>query len=131
MKEVIPEFIDIAEDVDFPKKEKTRGKRIKKNYSKAIRKASIAKQIYPSGYHAVLGHYLKGKIHCSCPMCAAKTNARLNKSMGPVSSSKRHGARLAVTNRRYGRKNYKPSDMRKVDSMECQLQEYEPELVFV
>ena len=70
---------------------------------------------------ADLGALRKGKVHCSCPMCAAKTNGSINKSGGPVDGGsavrKGHGTRLSVTNGRYGRKSYSASDRRKVDRM--------------
>lgn len=53
--------------------------RRKKDFSKAIRKKKIADAIYPIGdektweYYSNLHQYSKNKIHCSCPMCSAKT----------------------------------------------------------
>lgn len=129
-QEAIEEIIET--NIDFPEKNRKRGERSTMDDSKALRKAHIADHIYVGGYHAPLGSLRKGKIHCSCPMCAAKTNTKINKSRGPVDESIHHkGRRQAVTNRRYGRKNYKPSDIRKVDSMICKLKEYDPsEFVF-
>lgn len=123
MEETFEEVDAIAMELeeDFPQKDLTRGKRRKKDYAKAIRKERIANAVYPGGFNAPHGYYRKGKIHCSCPMCSAKTNDRNNKSNGPVDGSGRRGTRLAGTHRRYGRKNYKPSDMRKIDHMRDEL----------
>ena len=38
------------------------------------RKKKIAKEVYGFPYYHNDGEYSKGKIHCSCPMCSAKTN---------------------------------------------------------
>ena len=78
--------------------------------------------VYPS-----FGYYRKGKIHCSCPMCTAKTNAAINRSNGPVSEtiSGRHGSRLSVTNRRFGKKNWSYADTKKVIAMVQELKEFE------
>ena len=48
------------------------------------------------------GQFNKGKIHCSCPICSAKTN----------------GIPLIGTNRRIGKKNYCISDLRRVLGMD-------------
>lgn len=106
--------IFLEEEMEFPEKDQRRGVRRKKDHSKANRKEKLAKEIFhdadtPNGY------FRKGKIHCSCPMCTAKTNAKINKSNGPVDHG--HGNRLSVTNHRYGKKNYSVSDMRKVDML--------------
>ena len=85
-----------------------RGNRRKQNYIKAARKEKIARSIYGSAllseegwhYFSNLNQYSKGKIHCSCPMCSQKTNMKHNK------------------------KNYKVSDIKKINSMGSQLEEY-------
>lgn len=70
------------------------------------------------------GYLRKGKVHCSCAMCAAKTNSWVNKSRGPVCEETPHGGtRLRVTNGRYGRKNYSAADRKKVDRMQYMLKE--------
>lgn len=57
----------------------TRAERRKRNWSKAIRKRRITKEIYPSisedskEYYDNLHQYSKNKIHCSCGFCSAKT----------------------------------------------------------
>ena len=44
---------------------------------KALRKRRIAEEVYPDGkehpYYDNLHQYSKNKIHCSCPLCSAKT----------------------------------------------------------
>lgn len=129
--EAIEEFIE--NNMDFPQKNSRRAYHKTKSDTKAERKEKLANEIYPDGYHAAFGYFRKGKIHCSCPMCAAKTNGKLNKSRGPVDGTHRRGSRLAVTNHRHGKKNYKPSDTRKIESMAFQLKDFESltEPVFV
>ena len=58
----------------------TRGRawRRYKNYTKAKRKRDIDAAVYGYGTHWYpwynnLHQYSKNKIHCSCPMCRAKT----------------------------------------------------------
>ena len=46
----------------------------KKSFLKAKRKRNICKHIYGWEYYDNLHQYSKNKIHCSCPMCSAKTN---------------------------------------------------------
>lgn len=113
---------------NYLEKDMTQAKRRKKNVAKALRKQNIAKS-WPhfliNGYVAYynnLHQYSKNKIHCSCAMCAAKTNGKINKSNGPV-SSRHHGTRLATTNCRYGRKNYTIAEKKKIDDMNYQLME--------
>ena len=116
---------------------KNRGNRRFIAKEKAKRKIRLIHEFYNDDDTSwiIFGKYRKGKIHCSCPMCAAKTNSRLNKSGGPVynvpinpttghPATGRHGSRLAVTNGRYGKKNYTPSERKKVDGMYNQLTEY-------
>lgn len=78
---------------------KTRAERRKNDYNKAIRKKNICEHHYGWGYYDNLHQYSKNKIHCSCPICSAKTN-------------------------KYGNTpNYKHSDELKIDSMNAQLAE--------
>ena len=82
---------------------RTRAERRKKNFSKIHHKKKLAKEIYGSDYYEYDGQYSKGKIHCSCPLCSAKTN---NKG-------------------RYGQSiNYKHSENQKYESMQQQINEY-------
>ncbi len=53
-----------------------RGIRRKNDYNKAIRKQNIARFVYGFQWYDNLHEYSKGKIHCSCPLCAAKTNPK-------------------------------------------------------
>ena len=50
------------------------------DYVKAIRKRRIDRETSPIGWnhdwYDNLHQYSKNKIHCSCPMCAARTNNR-------------------------------------------------------
>ena len=98
--------------------EKDKSLALKRHYdvTKALRKRAIVKLAYPTipNWYNNLHQYSKNKIHCSCPLCAAKTNSSLNKSKGPVG---RRGTRLACTNQRYGKKNYCMSDKKKVDAL--------------
>ena len=61
---------------------RTRAERRHNNWSKARRKRRIAKEIYWTyhesdwEYYNNLHQYSKNKIHCSCPMCASKTNRK-------------------------------------------------------
>lgn len=98
---------------------KSRNNRRWRNHQKAKRKWRLNQSICGDSDDWLKGQihrYDKGKIHCSCVMCSAKTNASINKSKGPVCGT-RNFSRLALTNKRYGKKHYKPSDIRKVDSM--------------
>ena len=55
-----------------------RARRRKNNWRKARRKEWIVRHIYcwDKGWYDNLHQYSKGKIHCSCPLCAAKTNPK-------------------------------------------------------
>lgn len=99
-----------------------RGNRMAQNKLKADRKQGIARHVYGFEWYPHHGQYDKGKVHCSCPMCASKTSGALNKSRGPLDSH-RSFCRLSTTNGRYGKKNYRPSDMRKVDALRVSLAE--------
>lgn len=81
---------------------KNRFNRRKTNYKKAARKQRLVHECYPNieEYYEHYGQYIKGKIHCSCPLCAAKTNRR--KGLGAY--------------KRYG-KNYTRQDMRSIDRL--------------
>ena len=46
------------------------------DWTKAIRKQKICKERDGSEWYPHLHQYSKGKIHCSCPICAAKTNPK-------------------------------------------------------
>lgn len=86
---------------------------------KALRKKRIDHDVYckyyyrgtvkdeTAGYYKNLHQYSKNKIHCSCPMCSAKTR---NKG-----SSKHKGMSRPI--------NYKISDMRKINKLEYEDRE--------
>lgn len=83
-------------------------------WRKAIRKRKIANAIYHIDnssweYYSNLHQYSKNKIHCSCPMCSAKTKDR-----------RVRGAGYGQTPGHY---NYTISDRRKVEAMEADLNE--------
>ena len=79
---------------------------------KALNHRRLARKIYPydeNDYYDNLHQYSKNKIHCSCPMCSAKTrNKRKRRGNG-------YGFAPSI--------NYKISDQRKVDTMEEDLKE--------
>ena len=65
------------------------------------RKKNISEHCYGYDWYQVDGAYSKGKIHCSCPLCSAKTN-----------NKRRHGYNHS--------KNWKPSDLKKIEDMDYQ-----------
>lgn len=72
---------------------------------KALRKRRIAREIYSHGsytceYYDNLHQYSKNKIHCSCPMCSAKTRNK--------------GKRGRTAHGWNPSKNFKHSDLRKL-----------------
>lgn len=92
---------------------KHRGNRRRQNWIKAKRKEKITREIYgcsplnEEGWHYYnnLNSYSKNKIHCSCPLCASKTN------------NKKHIC--------YGKaKNYKISEQRNLLKLTEQLKEF-------
>lgn len=102
-----------------------RGNRRDVDRSKAKRKLRIIGETWGnrSTEGFVFGYFRKGKIHCSCPMCSAKTGGHLNRSNGPVDEGRR-SSKMPGTNHRYGKKNYAMSDRRQVDSMRCKAEEF-------
>lgn len=80
---------------------------------KAFRKRRTTKEVYRATnhdweYYDNLHQYSKNKIHCSCPMCSTKTRNK--------------GKRIK---KNYHRAiNYKGSDMRKMISMDDQMEEF-------
>lgn len=57
-------------------KDKKRGYRRKASMHKAVRKRKISKEAYGFEWYDNLHQYADNKIHCSCPMCSAKTNPK-------------------------------------------------------
>ena len=78
----------------------------------ALNRRDLDRRICPYSdrdYYDNLHQYSKNKIHCSCPMCSAKTrNKRKRRGNG-------YGFAPSI--------NYKISDQRKVDAMEEDLKE--------
>ena len=83
---------------------RTKAERRHKDFSKAIRKKNICEKHYGFPWYDNLHQYSKNKIHCSCPLCASKTNGR-----------KRHDKRKCLTH----------SDKRKCDAMDYQIKEFD------
>lgn len=73
------------------------------------RKKYICQKCYGWDYYDHDGSYSKGKIHCSCPLCAAKTNNRRRKS------NKYAPAKFT---------NWKASDLKKLEELDNQEKEY-------
>ena len=75
---------------------------------KALRKKHLIERLHPSwgtGYYDNLHQYSKNKIHCSCPLCSAKTRNKGRKA-------------------KYGRSiNYCKSDLLRQMSMDQQMRE--------
>lgn len=76
-----------------------RGRRRKLNFSKAKRKKKIAQVLYGGDIYEHDNQYSKNKVHCSCPMCSAKSNGENGE-------------------------NWSHSDLKKIASMNNQLKEY-------
>ena len=94
------------------------------DWKKAVRKRNICLQEYGGEYYDNLHQYSKNKIHCSCPLCTAKTNTKINKSKGPVSAYSTKCGRIPTTNNRMGKKNYSISDLRKIQKLNSSLEDY-------
>lgn len=77
---------------------------------KATRKKNICIKHYDFNYYNNLHQYSKNKIHCSCPLCAAKTNSKYV-----------HGGR-------FNGKNPCLRDRKTLESMSQQMEEYENEV---
>ena len=86
------------------------GENRRRSIIKALRKRRIDRDVFwhPAGYGYMymmydnLHQYSKNKIHCSCPMCSARTR---NKGR-----SKHKGMSPSI--------NYKISDLRKIQKLE-------------
>lgn len=82
-------------------------------YRKAKRKQRITEEVYWDGlshpYYNNLHQFSKNKIHCSCPMCSAKTRNKKRR--------KNNGRGFAPSI------NYKISDLRKIQSMDSQVED--------
>lgn len=85
----------------------TGGENRRRSILKALRKRRIAEKIYgflhgEYAYYDNLHQYSKNKIHCSCPMCAQKTN----------------GASISRFKRFVPGSDYKISDVRKLQRLD-------------
>ena len=110
---------DLSEEYteDFGTEKNRRAERRKQDIRKAKRKKRIAENAGGIRYDN-LHEYSKNKIHCSCPMCSgmSKTNSKkINKGGAKPQSPRRIG--FGTTNHRNG-KNYKISEIRKIEQME-------------
>lgn len=82
---------------------RSRAERRKNDIRAAIRKRGITEHVYfdvGHPYYDNLHQFSKNKIHCSCPLCANKSN--------PAK----------------GGKNWSPSDRRKLEMAKSQVDEY-------
>lgn len=77
---------------------------------KALRKKHLIERLHPSwgGYYDNLHQYSKNKIHCSCPLCSAKT-----RNKGRRSKHATWGGSI----------NYRKSDLLRQISMDQQMRE--------
>ena len=81
-----------------------------KSWTKALRKYHIDRDISAGKWWPMynnLHQYADNKIHCSCPMCSAKTN-----------NKKHNGPRGWEPS-----KNWSISDQKKINNMESQVEE--------
>lgn len=85
----------------------TGGENRRRSILKALRKRRIDGRSGWYPFYDNLHQYSKNKIHCSCPMCSAKTR---NKG-----SSKHKGMSPTI--------NYKISDIRKIQRLEYSKEE--------
>ena len=76
---------------------------------KALRKRRIAREICGWEMYDNLHQYSKNKIHCSCPMCSAKTRNKCKRRGRPGNYS--------------DSVHYSISDLKKVYAMENDLEE--------
>lgn len=72
------------------------------------RKKRIVHELNDYWVYKYDGQYSKGKIHCSCPLCCAKTR------------NKKYKRRLNLA----PSINYKPSDLKKIEAMEEQAEDW-------
>lgn len=76
------------------------------DYTKALRKRNIARKHYGFDYYDNLHQYSDNKIHCSCHLCARKTNHK-HRTYGDYSPTK----------------NWKKSDYLKIQKFLDELKE--------
>ena len=84
----------------------TGGENRRKSIIKALRKRRIDHEVYNyhdgDGFYDNLHQYSKNKIHCSCPMCSAKTKNKGHRKKNWWAPSR----------------NYTISDLRKIQKLE-------------
>jgi hypothetical protein len=89
-------------------KNRATAERRHKDIVKAIRKKKLSKIIYGEyELYKNLHQYSKNKIHCSCPLCAAKTNSRYFQG-----------------SHRLGKKNWDIKDLKKLEALIYSEEEY-------
>lgn len=111
---------------------RNRAWRRKKDFSKAERKRNIDLAVshynwkeynnplcpYNSfinyGIYDNIHQYSKNKIHCSCPYCSPRT-----RNKGKHRNGKNYSPSI----------NYKPSEKRKIDSMNYEIENYEDDFI--
>ena len=102
------EELDLENFENFLSKDKSLAQKRHNDVTKALRKRRIAHSYSLfafTGWYNNLHQYSKNKIHCSCPMCTQKTNNR--------GRHKYYGK---------GSKNWKHSDLVKINRLESQLE---------
>ena len=76
------------------------------DWKKAIRKKKII-NAYGWDYYDNLHQYSKNKIHCSCPMCAKKTNNRgRHKYYGKGGKNWKHSDLIKIMRLAYEQESY-------------------------
>jgi hypothetical protein len=88
MNEIFADIPDeFIEEEPVLEKSYKRGKRRKKNITKAKRKYNICKNIYKIPWYNNLHQYSKNKIHCSCNLCRFRPTT--NPNMKTIQDRKR------------------------------------------
>ena len=81
----------------------------------AIRKRRIAREVYSGEpgweYYPNLRQFSKNKIHCSCPLCSAKTRNKGKRRKNV------HGFSLSI--------NYKISDLKKIQRLKSSEEDFQ------
>lgn len=81
----------------------------------AIRKRRIAREVYSGEpgweYYPNLHQFSKNKIHCSCPLCSAKTRNKGKRRKNV------HGFSLSI--------NYKISDLKKIQRLKSSEEDFQ------
>lgn len=85
-------------DIPDNPKDKSRAQKRHDDFTKAIRKKNICEQHYGFEYYHNLHQYSKNKIHCSCPLCRAKTSGK--KNYYGSNKHKQNGQNLSLQDRK-------------------------------